>query len=395
MSTIELLRRGTPIADFSVSAGGSLFDCLIAHHIPPKSVAVTCNGNQLSVHTQLIHNEHYVVNLLEGYDIQSIRKLYSSNPEPETIHTDHQLSFDENGSFLNRIEHHDEESFLTHVERRVYDTVKHYDLLSSGQSVLVGLSGETDSAGMVLALSELESELNIDLEAVTMKEPRGEASAGFRYAQTLAEEFDIPHRTVELDEIESLYGLETNIRSVFKQLGSSTYDKQTVTVMDTVHRRVFEYIAAQQEFDRICLGEHLTEFVSRILDTTITGIKTQSLVRNQVGPHTYVYPVALLDKVTLALYHELRTGTKTPTSSQIAWDSMPDEQNYSHYLADMLRSYWPGIGHWLIETQYRSTSPYDQDAFECCSNCGKHILKNSDGPNQCLPCQAFEAVGAI
>lgn len=393
MPDVELVRRGSCVDRFGVEPGASLFGILLSRGIPPASALVLADGEPVSVFASVVEGASYTVRIPEGYDIQQHRRSFDQDPPADAVYTSRRLSFGEEGDIDQVVDHHDAAGLVAAVERTIHDTVTHYDLLSSGESVLVGLSGEGDSAAMLLALSALRSELDIQLEAVTLAEPRGAEPAAHEHATELAAELGVPHRTVGLETIQDLYRLERPVREVFSDIEASDYRTQQITVLESVHRRLFEHVAAETGAEHVCLGSHATEFVAGILNAFLTGTERRrgGIPEHRTGPVSYVYPVALLDKVQLSLYHYVRTGDFPPASAQNMWDAMPAEQSFIYHLADTLRSYWPGVEHWLIES-HRSRSD-DSPTFGRCDHCEKYVPQTA--PARCLACRAFAAVDAL
>jgi len=391
MPAIEVVRRGESVDRFSIEQGVDLRRVLLERNIPPASVLVIEEGNPVSVFTQTKPETAYTVRILEGYDIQSHRALYGQRPPTGTMCTDRRLSFTEDGDVEQTVKHHDASGLVAAVEGRVSDTIEHYDLVTSGDRLVAALSGEGDSAAMLLALSALQSELDVALEAVTLTEPRGAEPRGSDHATSLAESLDVPHRTVGLETIEQVYDLEMPVREAFTAINDSAYQDRQIAVLETVHRRLFEHVAT--DADHICLGSHATEFVAGILNSVLMGTEGRlgGIPQHRTGPVSYIYPVALLDKVELSLYHRARTGEFPPTSAQNMWNETPTEQSFLYYIADMLRSYWPGVEYWLIES-HRSRSTNNR-GVEQCDTCRKYTPRNEK--EHCLACRAFAAVDAL
>lgn len=393
MPTIELVRRGTTVDNFQVKSGQPLFVELIARHIPPTSVVITRDGNPISAFTTTVDGTRYVVDLLEGYDIEQLRELHNVSTEPKAVHTSRTISFNE-GDLTHTVEHFNKSEFISHVETLFQDTIDHYGLISPGDQVLIALSGESDSAATLLGLEALQSSLDIDIAAITIEEPRGNEDGAFKYASELTDELGIEHYTLDLSNLEEIYGMKDSIRTIFNRLPESRFDDRVLSVLETVHRHAFEVVAEREGFDLICTGKYLTEFVAGTINSITSGVQTRNIPKAQVGNLAYIYPAVYLDKVELALYHRFRTGTDTPTSQQNMWDTMSSDQGHMYYLADMLRSYWPGIGYWLVESQRKMAPNRSANEYHRCPSCGKYVLDKTNDKH-CLACKAFETVGAL
>lgn len=396
MPEIQLIRRGETLRSFEVEAGQSLFSELIRYYIPPSSVVALLDDRPVSIFKDISPQDTYEVRLLEGYDIQQHRQFYELDGPDDTVSRRH-LTMNDRGEISQTANHLDGSSYIDSIEEVVNETAEHYELFTPDDRVLVAVSGECDSASMLLALSALESRLDIEIEPITLEEPRGSEEGAIRHARNLANDLGLDHRLIELDEIESVYGISSSIRDAFDLLTESSYRHQIITILDTVHRRMFEEVAEDEGFDRICLGSHSTEFVAGILNSITTGIDQNvgNVPKRRAGPFTYVYPVALLGKAELAIYHWHKSGELPPTSHQNMWDVVPSEQSFIYYISDILQTFWPDICTWLVEGSQDSGTLSTPDEFVRCCNCEKYILGDGGGANQCIACKAFSEVGAL
>ena len=84
------------------------------------------------------------------------------------------------------------------MHRKILETIREFirehDMLVPGDRVIIGLSGGADSVSLLMILSELKKELNIELFAVHVHHGlRGkEADRDSAYAQELSENLGVP-----------------------------------------------------------------------------------------------------------------------------------------------------------------------------------------------------------
>ena len=84
------------------------------------------------------------------------------------------------------------------MHRKILETIREFirehDMLVPGDRVIIGLSGGADSVSLLMILSELKKELNIELFAVHVHHGlRGkEADRDRAYAQELSENLGVP-----------------------------------------------------------------------------------------------------------------------------------------------------------------------------------------------------------
>lgn len=394
MSEISLYRRGAFVETISATPGDLVFTELIANHIPPASAIIIRDDRPVSVFTPVASDAEYEAHILEGYDVQSCREFHATRADDGAVYTDRRFAFDERGQVAPVVRHLQRNEFEHFLEDRVEGTMAHYGLAKSDDRLLVALSGEGDSSAMLRILRRIQDEWGFDLEAVTMQEPRGSESGSFEHATELTSELDVPHRTVELAELSELFDLSMPVREAFDRIERREDGHDIITVLETVHWRVFEHVAEEGDFDRVCLGAHLTEFVAGVLNAVVSGTQSElsGVPERRVGPFEFVYPVALCDKSELATYTLLRDGSLPRTSEHNSWEAMPSERGFLYYFADMLRTYWPGIGHRLIETTL--VGDESGEDFVRCEHCGKYRRHTRSG-DVCVACEAFSAVDAI
>lgn len=395
MATLTIFRRGECVDTLDAAPGETLFNNLLAEQIPPTSVIVIQNDQPVSVFDSVSKSANYDVHILEGYDINSCRKLQRIRTSDNQVYTDRRLIFN-NSTIEQDIQHLSEDEYSDYIENKAQDIITHYGLISNGDSVLVALSGESDSSAMLRVLAQLQDDLGFDIQTVTLREPRGVETDSFQHAKSLSSELNIPHRIVDKKEIEQIFNMSISVQEAFERIGSSKYQNDTITILETVHWKIFEHIADSNNHNSISLGAHLNEFVAGFLNAVTAGTHNNlgGTPKRQIGPFRYIYPVALLNKPELATYNILKEDKFPPTSQQNSWNVMPSEQSYLYYLSDMMRTYWPGIGHWIIENSLSTGTPYTEDDFIQCSKCEKYILKRSE-EEMCIACKAFRHVDAV
>lgn len=89
----------------------------------------------------------------------------------------------------------------TPILKTVLRTLKHYKLLSSNQTLIIGVSGGTDSLALLHILNELRLELGISLHVATLNHGiRGrDAEADVHFVEQIADQCHIPYTAGEAD----------------------------------------------------------------------------------------------------------------------------------------------------------------------------------------------------
>lgn len=87
------------------------------------------------------------------------------------------------------------------MKKKVKQAIEHFNMLESGDKVIVALSGGADSVSLLFALRELSDELGITLSACHVNHGlRGEESdADCRFVQELCERLNVPLELLETD----------------------------------------------------------------------------------------------------------------------------------------------------------------------------------------------------
>ncbi len=106
------------------------------------------------------------------------------------------------------------------IKDKFLKTIEEYDLIKPKDTVLVAVSGGTDSTGLINLLSEVKSKLKINLHIAHLNHliRKGDAELDVRYVQNLAQNLDIPI-TVESFDVQAFakekkMGLEEAARQV-------------------------------------------------------------------------------------------------------------------------------------------------------------------------------------
>lgn len=143
--------------------GESAAQALLRNGIPPTSVLVYRDADEalISDDAPLSIEVAYTARLIEGYDISGIRDLYSGE-----LHGGRQASFASRNLLARRLSvsgegalhmerlYLDEPSAARHIQQTVHETIDRFDLLPTGTSVLLGLSGGVDSGSLLMLLSK-------------------------------------------------------------------------------------------------------------------------------------------------------------------------------------------------------------------------------------------------
>lgn len=400
MPVVELVGRDGDTTPLPATAGESLQDVLIRASVPPESVIPHSDGEPVSEFRQIEPGHRYELVLIEGYDLDSITHLYDDRvASPEVVHTKQRIRIDADGDVSGSRDDLDSTGLTDYVERVLLETLTHYDLVDTGDSVVLGLSGELDSSSLAVALEAIRPELPpLDLAAVTVNDVTSldGSSSAVDHALELAEDLGVEHHVIGRDRVRDLYDLNLPVADAFSVL-ERQYPDHTWAIHDQLLTRLLEDFATTNGFDRVCLGTHANDMVASFLDASVSGLEMGSFPRHEAGRFTYIYPAVLLSKRELYLYYVLERGDFVEPVVANRWEHQPAEQSFLYYLADVVRSHWPGIEHWLVERGHGGDGRSEDEYVECV-NCAKSERKRSsrsDSSEHCTLCSMLDAHGLI
>jgi tRNA(Ile)-lysidine synthase len=124
--------------------------------------------------------------------------------------------------------------------KRIVDTVKHYDMLKSGDRILIGVSGGPDSVCLVKVLAEVRRKLGVELVVANLDHGiRGkESERDSNFVKSLAREMDLEfvYKKVNLSKVsKSKNSLEERAREKRYKFFLKEAKKTKCTVIATGH----------------------------------------------------------------------------------------------------------------------------------------------------------------
>lgn len=386
----------------AASEGERVGAVLFREGVPPSSVIVLRGKAPVSDDHLLVSGESYEAQLIEGYDLATIRAARGAlaGVDGDAPYVQRRLYLTPTGGLETERQPMDMDELAAYVEEIVYDTCAQFDLLPRGSSALLGLSGGVDSSSLLLALDAVRRRRGNDFEivAATFEDADMRGSPTFSRARRIAHELGVEHVVIRAERAEEVFGLTGPLDEVLPALMETEYAHVAMYVDHHVTRRLLEVEADERGVDRIALGLHTTDLVAGLLNGFMTGYASGSLPSRTVGDRVYVYPLAFLAKRALHLYHLQRRGHLASHTEPNGWERHPTDRNYYYWLADALQELWPGHEHLLLAGQESRARGLAQLVYVTCTNCGASLLQQpfsavEDG--ECDVCQALRAVGLI
>ncbi|MEU6034127.1 asparagine synthase-related protein [Actinomadura sp. NPDC047616] len=374
---------------------------MLRNAIPPTST-VTYRGDDEIVpdHHVLDPDSTYVARLIEGYDIVGIRRLYQSH-DSSAAYVHRRLGVDPTGALRMETTPLDLEGAEAHVEGVVRDTIAEFGLLETGDQVVLGLSGGVDSGSLLMLLAAYRDSgaaPGLNIHAATFQDFDSKWSETFDFARGLAQRHGVDHHVIEAGYAEKVFHLNRPMAQILMHL-METEDAHLAMYADHHStRRVLEAYGDEMGVQKIALGLHTTDLLAGMLNSFTTGFDVGPIPRRQVGPYTYILPLAFTPKRELHLYYTRRTGHRPKQTTPNQWEFNPSDRNFYYYLADQIQWYWPGIEHWMFTAHARNA--VDMAArYRECENCGGSVVQQPavevEWSGLCDVCQLLDKHGWI
>ncbi|NIJ10491.1 hypothetical protein FHU38_000835 [Saccharomonospora amisosensis] len=346
----------------------------------------------------------YTARLIEGYDIEGIRRLYDGELSTAGGQLSacqgllkRRLAVAPDGKLSMERAHLDNSAGALHVEETVVDTVERFSLLPEGSTVVLGLSGGVDSGSLLMLLSSYRRRhpsMNIRIQAATFEDFDSRYSETFSFASRLAKRFDIEHTLVEADKAERVFNLTRPVEQILLLLMESDDAHQAMYVDHHTTRRVLEVFADEVGSDTVALGLHTTDLLAGLLNSWTSGYDIGPIPERQIGIYRYVLPLAFVPKRELHLYYADQLGHLPKQTTPNQWEFNPTDRNFYYYLADHLQWLWPGLQHWAFTAHNAQAS--ETVTFETCENCGAAAREQPNSPawsGLCDVCTLFDKHG--
>ena len=397
---IDRMNRQTPL---EALPGEQVEALLLRNRIPPASVIVLRDGEPIHESHVVEPARAHVANLIEGYDISTIRGAYEALADDSasegTAYIKKRLHLTRTGGIEVEAARLTLGETAQHVEDTIVDTCREFDLIRPGDGVLIALSGGVDSSSLLLALSAAAKRLpDFRLVAVTFEDFDSETSPTFTHSNELAKRLGVEHHLAPAALAQEIFHLNVPLRQVLPFLMGTPAAHQTMYIDHHTTRRVLEVMAERLSLSRIALGLHTTDLVAGLLNGVMSGYNIASLPLRSVGSTTYIYPLAFVTKRELHLYHLFKTGKLARHSNPNSWELKPTDRNFYYYLGDCLQSSWPGLEILMFTAHQWRLRRQPPLSYVECRNCGSALLEQpftSLTGGECDACAILRAHGFI
>ncbi len=200
------------------------------------------------------------------------------------------------------------------LRQQVQETIRRYQMLQTGQRVLVAVSGGSDSVGLLHLLCSFSDELGIDLAVAHLNHKlRGEqADQDEAYVQRLCRDLDVPCYATSQDVAERAREASLSLEEAGR---CARYE-------------YFSTLASQHSFARVALGHTATDRVETLLINLLRGSGLHGLRSIPPVRDIFVRPLIATRREAIAEYCE-----------QYCLKPRCDESNLepSHFLRNKIR----------------------------------------------------------
>lgn len=390
-------RKGTKI-ELQVFDSERIKDVLIRNNIPCTSVLTVCDGKPISEDSVMQGGKTYTSMLIEGYDLPTIRSLYTTDEKIEAPYIKKRVHFGVDGQLNHEYVPMQIQDIVDMVDSNIEYVIEEYNLIQKGDRVLVGLSGGVDSSSLLIALSKLREKIDFTLIAATFEDFDSLTSPTFANAHQLAEKLKVEHELIPADTVTKTFSLTKNIRDILPEMMNTDYSHCAMYVDHHTTRRALEVFADKINANKIVLGLHTSDIIGGLLNSFLTGYTVGDLYKREIGNYTYIYPLCFVPKKELHLYFYAMMGRYAVHTYPNAWEMKPQDRNYYYYLADVLQTYFPGIENYLFEANRYRLSQSKKLKYVQCRNCHSFILEQDSSmksEDDCDVCKILRKLGYI
>lgn len=372
----SLLDRRGALHPLVHQPGDTIATALQRNFIPPTSVITFCDDSVIVADEHVIDSgKPYVAKLIEGYDIEGLRRLFSSQ-DSSMPYVHRRLRVGVDGKLDMQRTPLDITGVAQHVEATVRDTIEGFGLITPDDKIVIGLSGGVDSGSLLMLLSayrEATAPACVEIHAATFKDFDSKWSETFDFAARLADRHSVAHAVLDAEMAERVFHLNRPVAQILMTLMETEDAHLAMYVDHHTTRRVLEIHAESLGTAKIALGLHTTDLLAGMLNSLSAGFDMGAIPQRSVGPFTYILPLAFVPKRELHLYYLSKTGHEPKQTEPNQWEFNPSDRNFYYYLADQLQWQWPGLETWMF-TAHSRTAPDLSARFKVCENCGASVL---------------------
>ncbi len=395
MSSVFFRTKLGTTEKLAAEPGQPLLDVLRVHGIPPNAVLTWRNSKIVSEETTVVEPGDLIeIRQVRHYDLDVVRRpkrqVYG---EPDPVYTKSVL-FDTDGALERRSEQLDADGFVAYVEETFVQSIVGKQVVRSGDSIVVGLSGGRDSVAYLTLLERTGHRLPpARLTAVTIVGlPDWEEPATFAAAREAGRRLGVEQVIVDAADVERVFRLRGRFVDAMNEIVAGEGSHLTMVIGHQVLRRMLEVQARERGADAVAFGFNADDLVASMVTWFTSGFRMGGIPAREIGGMRYVFPLYRVTKKELTLYLELVAPELNRQGAPGRFTSGPDERSMSYAVADHLFDVWPGIDYYLFSA-YENMQRYRFPMIEAtCRICeGVYLLQEgvANAVDLCDVCEFF------
>lgn len=411
---IKLKDRLDRIYEFEVFAGQSFKQFLLINYIPTSSIILKVNG-------QITDDQNYFVKEGDDIDLRMIRayqlpeycqmlelwdKRHPISQNASSIYSDKFLWFNNSGVCELKHANIQKSEYVNWLEKKFVESIQIAQLINKEDHICLPLSGGRDS----LALLYLLSRTKHMLPAFSV--------VGVTVAPTVASvgDLDIASGAIRSLGIKDYHILDTdyvkdtmNLKSTFLAVMDKALSNQgrgiTISLWHGIMKSCIERFCRENRVQKIAYGYQFEDLMASLLRSNLLGISFgESMQKKYLGQFQLAFPLWSITKKELTIYLNLvAPNHHSEQSNPTQYDRGDHNRDIHYFLADMLSTLYPGIGHSFFAAYQDFNERYEvkPKQFFTCDNCSTtftdYSLPDSQPHSQtlCSTCEYFTKIDEI
>lgn len=411
---IKLTDRLDRIYEFEAFPGQSFKQFLLTHYIPASSVILKVNG-------QIADDQCYIIKEDDDIELKMVRayqlpeycqmlelwdEQVQNNQSQNSIYTSKFLWFNNSGICELKQAHIPKSEYVAWLENKFVESIQVAKLLNNNDHICLPLSGGRDSLALLYLLARTKHKLpSFSVVGVTVA-PTVASVGDLDIASEAIRSLGIKdYHILDADYVKNTMNLKNEFLEVMDKALSNRGRGVTISLWHGIMKSCIERFCRENDVVKIAYGYQFEDLMASLLRSNLLGISFgESMQKKNLGPFQLVFPLWSITKKELTLYLNLvaphhHSGQSNPTQ----YDRGDHNRDIHYFLADMLSTLYPGIGHSLFSAYKEFNQRYEiepKQFFKCC-NCqatfADYNVSNLSINSQtlCSTCEYFTKINEI
>lgn len=411
---IKLIDRLDRVYEFEVFPGQSFKHFLLTNYIPASSIILKVNG-------QITDDQNYVIAENDDIDLRMVRayqlpeycqmlELWHRHPQnhqnAHSIYTTKFLWFNNSGICELKHAHIPKSEYVAWLETKFIESIQIAQLLNKNDHICLPLSGGRDSLALLYLLARTKHKLpSFSVVGVTVA-PTVASVGDLEIASEAIRSLGIQdYHILDANYVKKTMNLKSEFLAVMDKALSNQGRGMTISLWHGIMKSCIERFCRENDVNKIAYGYQFEDLTASLLRSSLLGISFgESMQKKNLGQFQLIFPLWAITKKELTIYLNLvapnhHSGQSNPTQ----YDRGDHNRDIHYFLADMLSTLYPGIGHSLFTAYKEFNQRYGVKPkhFFSCGNCGAvftdYNVLNSDLKYQilCSTCDYFTQIDEI